>query len=448
MSMTRTILLAAMGGAMIGAGVVAEEPGRLPRPPMQGQPWTPPKAEVSAALVEAARVLFDQGLADPRGCGYRQVELAGEVEELRFDSRPKPTIHAFVLPFDATGGPRYAVAWNGLVYPVTKLGPAADLDADLFALKRAVEPSSKGGRPQALGFRFAKDPIRGGRATSDIGAARQGDLSLMKVVFLLRLGRGDLAETLWKAGMKASYTEQGAEASDPYPQLASDWEWGLFGLAAMAHERGDDPLALATVRELVRVRALVAKRVPEGPTRPTFFIDFLEQIPRFLADQERRARAASQLPRREPRDRIAGLIRDLDEIRRGTRWPYWTDPMASPTARALIAEGDAAVGPLLDCLEHDDRLTRAVQTMQDRLGPGGGLSTRRDLGFLEVVGVEQIATGVLEKILGTHDFGPWPPEVMALERKLTRAELAARIRAYWKKNRGLREQLAPGHSGR
>ncbi len=447
--MTRTSFGATIVAVLMGTGSFAADlPSGLPRPPQQDAPWTPPKADVPAALIEAARVLFDQGLADPRGCGYRQVELAGEVEERRFDLRPRPTIHAFVLPFDTTGSPRYAVAWNGLVYPVTGLGPAADLDADIFALKRAVELSSKGGRPRASGFYFAKDPIRGGSAISDIEAARQGFLTPMKAVFLLRLGRGDLAEILWKAGMKASYTETDADAFDPYPHLAGDWEWALFGRAAMAHERGDDPLALATIRELTRVRALVAKRVPEGPAWANpFFVDFLEQIPRFLADQERRAREAAQPPRREPRDRVAGLIRDLDGIR-GARWPDWTDPTATTTVRALIAEGDAAVGPLLDCVEHDDRLTRVVHNWNDVLGPGGGLSTARDLRYLEVLGVEKIALHALEKILGPHDFGPWPPEVVSRKRKLTRAELAAGIRAYWKKNRGLREQLAPSRRGR
>ncbi len=447
--MTGTSFGGAIVAVLMGTGSFAADlPSGLPRPPQQDEPWTPPKADVPASLIDAARVLFDQGLADPRGCGYRQVELAGEVEERRLDSRPRPTIHAFVLPFDATGSPRYAVAWNGLVYPVTKLGPAADLDADIFELKRAVEPPPKGGRPQARGFFFPKDPIRGGWATSDIGSARQGVVSPMKVVFLLRLGRGDLAEILWKAGMKASYTETDADAFDPYPHLAGDWEWALFGRAAMAHERGDDPLALATIGELARVRPLVAKRVPGAPAWSNpFLIDFLEQIPRFLADQERRAREAAQPPRREPRDRVAGLIRDLDGIR-GARWPDWTDPTATTTVRALIAEGDAAVGPLLDCVEHDERLTRAIRTWRDVVGVGGGMSTRQDVRYLEILGVEQIAERALEKILGTNDFGPWPPEVVSRKRKLTRAELAAGIRAYWKKNRGLREQLAPGHCGR
>ena len=41
----------------------------LPEPPRQHRPWKPPVADLN--LVSSLKVLFDLGLADPRGCEYR-----------------------------------------------------------------------------------------------------------------------------------------------------------------------------------------------------------------------------------------------------------------------------------------------------------------------------------------------------------------------------------------
>ena len=53
---------------------------RLPDPPRQKEPWTPPETRLPRFLVAATATLFDQGLADPRGCEYRSIEItAGSV---------------------------------------------------------------------------------------------------------------------------------------------------------------------------------------------------------------------------------------------------------------------------------------------------------------------------------------------------------------------------------
>jgi len=63
--------------------VRAEEPA-LPTPPRQTAPWTPPETNLPRSLVEAAQTLFDQGLADPRGCEYRRVRVwAGDSQGRR-----------------------------------------------------------------------------------------------------------------------------------------------------------------------------------------------------------------------------------------------------------------------------------------------------------------------------------------------------------------------------
>jgi hypothetical protein len=48
---------------------------RIPLPPEQNQLWTPPITKLSPATITAVEVLFKDGMADPRGCEYREVEV-------------------------------------------------------------------------------------------------------------------------------------------------------------------------------------------------------------------------------------------------------------------------------------------------------------------------------------------------------------------------------------
>src|ERR1700749_402466 len=50
----------------------------LPEPPIQRRPWAPPRWKVfpgSEELIETARVLFENGMADPRGGEYRRIKI-------------------------------------------------------------------------------------------------------------------------------------------------------------------------------------------------------------------------------------------------------------------------------------------------------------------------------------------------------------------------------------
>src|SRR5262245_33991890 len=52
----------------------------MPVPPQQNMPWTPPAEPFPEKLLTATVKLFEQGLADPRGCEYREIEVvAGSV---------------------------------------------------------------------------------------------------------------------------------------------------------------------------------------------------------------------------------------------------------------------------------------------------------------------------------------------------------------------------------
>ena len=48
----------------------------MPDPPNQGAAWTPPATKLPRSFVDETAVLF-VGVADPRGCEYREVEVVG-----------------------------------------------------------------------------------------------------------------------------------------------------------------------------------------------------------------------------------------------------------------------------------------------------------------------------------------------------------------------------------
>jgi hypothetical protein len=59
----------------------------IPDPPCQRERWTPPETKLPRFLVNATAALFDAGMADPRGCDYREVEL-GETSVIKTPGLP------------------------------------------------------------------------------------------------------------------------------------------------------------------------------------------------------------------------------------------------------------------------------------------------------------------------------------------------------------------------
>jgi hypothetical protein len=288
----------------------------LATPPRQAEPWTPPETTIPRFFVSATASLFEQGLADPRGCEYRTIRIAlgavwgGNAHEV--------ATSGWILPAADGGKPRHAVAWSGLVYPLIEAGDPADLDADVRA---CTAPTGPAGRPRTFGG------FGGNDAAFSVGVE---SLHPIKVCLLLRLGRADLAEAVWEQGLGR---RTGPKPSGPKPKLdlnsygvsylslASDLAWYRFDRAVCAHMRGDDPLALADARALdALARSVEAKAEAMGFVRPegrTRYIDFLDQAPELLADQERRAREREQPAPPSPAQgpgRIAGLIRNLDQV--------------------------------------------------------------------------------------------------------------------------------------
>jgi hypothetical protein len=111
----------------------------LPTPPQQNAPW--PHGD--DALSRAAATLFEQGLADPRGLEYREIEIAAGSP---WDGGGNPLkTHGWILPDDGKDG-QFAVAWNGLVYPVMSLGPSANLHNDWEANSKGEDRNSMMGQ--------------------------------------------------------------------------------------------------------------------------------------------------------------------------------------------------------------------------------------------------------------------------------------------------------------
>jgi len=85
-------------------------------------------------------VLFDAGLADPRGGDYREVEIFDHswftgplVAGSRHLDNGTKTVrtHAWLFPGE------FAVCWDGLVYRVRRKGTVVDLEKDVQTILSA-----------------------------------------------------------------------------------------------------------------------------------------------------------------------------------------------------------------------------------------------------------------------------------------------------------------------
>ena len=409
----------------------------LPVPPRQQEAWTPAANTLPPAVVSAARTLFAQGLADPRGCAYRVIGI-GTGSCWQGDGGVV-TVHGWVLPPAPGSTARFAVGWNGLVYPVVSVGAPADVHADILALIKADDTARAAYTQKHPNFPYTHLE----QATSEAQSLSETTLMPLKACLLLRLGEGELAQRYWTAvlaGWPENMNNNGVVRTDPYLQLASDWAWSLFDRAVCAHMRGDDRLALLSARALVPMRAAIEaeaarrhfarpfkedehnQRILDAP-----YLSFLQPLPALLADQERRALEDHTQPfslsaitaEPETHRRIAGLIRALEEeSARQDGQPGGVTMAFDPIVAALVKEGGDAVEPLLTCLESDTRLTRSVSF-------GRSFFPGRDL-----LPVRQAAYVALAGILQTDEFAP------TYRHPETPQQTAAHIRAFWEQNKG------------
>ena len=392
----------------------------LPEPPRQRDAWTPPANGLPAVVNSAIEALFKQGLADPRGCEYREIQIG--VGSPWIGGGFAKTVHGWVLPGE--GGGRYAVAWNGLVYPTAEIGPLADLRKDVEAMLDAPAPGP-----------YLRTIVAEGRAVETT------ELMPGHVFLLARLGEDELASRGWDRLSQADsnrfrYYQQSPLLKkrphvgiDPYLDAAVDLAWFHFERAATAHMRDDTRLALDAARFLYLFQTQAAREAKQRGFHydpPLFngreeerrsYFPFLKQLPELQEDLLRRVRQAprrpittaelKQLP--DASSRIQRLIQDLEFVRvRQRSQPGGIVLAESPIVAALVNEGESAVEPLLDCLERDSRLTQSV---------GFGRSFHRDRRFLSA---RSAALSALQSILSASFHGG-----------------SEEIREYWRKFKGV-----------
>jgi len=442
----------------------------LPAPPEQSAAWTAPPTKLSKTLVSATVHLFQLGLADPRGCEYREIEVlvGGYAPEWK-DAVVRT--HGWVIPAAPKQPQRFGVCWNGLVYPLTSIGKTADLRTDALAAAKAEKQTNQG----ITGWYWMGHHEQRHLCNPNEARAVSHESPLpTKACLLLRLGEVELAENLWRhwtetlpkdTAIDKPATANRQHVRDPYVVLANCWALALLDRARAAHLRADDRLALDAAETLARIRPAAraeARRrgfAQEEMEDSVLTRDFDGGI---LTDQRRRAkdrrqkagpavradeypdpakfweRFRHQLDRCPDRShRIAFLIRQMEEVSShedpgnllittsqgmfsGVIPMVDHDPAKHPIPLLLAAEGDDAVEPLLACLERDDRLTRWRPYVESF-----------------PVGVTVLAKGALEQTLKLP-----LPEFKADGAESdngseSREAIVARVRTYWNRYKGM-----------
>ena len=427
---------------LVGAGADPYRPApkfagkSIPDPPHQRDPWTPGETKLPRFLVRATEALCEAGVADPRGGEYREVEVGdGALVKTR----------GFVLPERPGDAGRFVVGWDGVVYPAFTVGGPADLEADVRTLAEALRKSrqeSPGADRFGQAGGFGSGGRFGGMFFGEAGPEGVESLSPLKVCLLLRLGRADLAESLFAAGTTWTPDRPRPDLTDyriTFVTLANEWSSRVFSRLTSAHVRGDDVVALDAARRLdafskaVEVKAAamgfqINGGNPFGRPIPTSYLHSLGELPLFLADQERRAKEPPRgpIPPRggDPSARVAALIRDLDQIHVSQMSvPGSANPGSGEAVHLLVQEGDAAVGPLLDAFVSDTRLTRSMS-----MGRGGSVG--------HIHPVTDAIYSALIQLLRTDKFLA-DGDYMAQTTPEGRKKLAAAMRAFWEKNRAV-----------
>jgi hypothetical protein len=270
----------------------------IPDPPRQKEPWTPTQTTLPRFLVSATAALFEQGMADPRGCEYREVEI-GDWAIVK--------TRGFVLPERKGESGRFVVSWDGVVYPAFSVGAVADLDKDIHklaeSLKRDREAAAAKDRAGFVRPGWFMGGMWGGSGSPGVDGR-----SRLKLCLVLRLGRADLAEVLFAGGTSWTPEVRDRDLTDyhiSYISLADEWAAVVFGRLLSTHQKGDDVIALDAARRLSAfVKAVDIKAGAMGFQRsaarfpgeaPSYF-PLLRQLPDLLADQERRAKEPKRGP--------------------------------------------------------------------------------------------------------------------------------------------------------
>lgn len=369
------------------------------------QDWKP-STKIPQEAVNAARFLFDHGLADPIGGTYREATI--EVSEIWRGQKRQIKVNAFQI-----GNSKRVVAWNGLAYDALALGKQVDLAQDVRAKLLKGDPVAD------FGYRGNAEATFAASANHIAGA-----------FLLLRHGRSDLAEEVYKSLGKAVTVGYSGQSGDAWFRPAIQYLSYRYDRALAAHMQGDDKVALEDFKVLSenyqafwdeadrRLSPEFKRNINEpGFSHP---IAFIAPVTGLFEDSKIRNSRPSplmdikSLNARPQAERIARLVEGMSQINE-RQWgqPGSVSVSSSDIIKALVAEGDEAVDPLLDCMETDKRFTRSVSFGRD-------FHINRN-----PITVAACARVALNSILGVNTSGNPGPYWSAEQ-----------VRKYWEANKG------------
>jgi len=387
--------------------------------------WTGNVAELSfqGPFADALKSLLIAGFPDPAGSPYRKISI---VVGDPLGGREVRETEGWVLPA-GDDGVSHAIAWNGLVYPVVRSSGDADFE------KTVAEFMGRDSVPVA--------PMTAGEAMD----VMPDQAVLAHGLYLTRFGKDDAAGALLNRLVNASRSSAAL--------LANDWLRNLHERAVCAYVRGDARMALASIREMERVKPALSKPVTVPPKAKAAAVPKTntktkgkaKTAPKPKEDQEAAIPVAIVSPdvsllksecERVIREGKSGpfdvrgflaaepdvpaLIGALDRIAlAGGGKEARIDFMDSPVVQALVEKGDEAAGPLLECLANDPRLTRSVNFWRDpRIGSPQPYTLN---------GVQEAVTDALGRILVVDVSG------LDTTSAKGRAMAARMLRADWEK---------------
>lgn len=200
--------------------------------------------------------------------------------------------------------------------------------------------------------------------------------------------RSVLAATATLLALGAADPPESKDKGVVPPLISADAADALFDRLIDAFGRGRDADALELARRLESSRQAAQANADTGVIlvavrytsrgRMAMYLRNQTIVPALLADLERRAREAPRTPvppqGGDPAARVAALIRDFDQIHFEQNMfnNFHGSPAEGAIVDEVVAEGDAAVEPLLAALESDTRLTRTFRSDlwgQERLSP-------------------------------------------------------------------------------
>lgn len=396
---------------------------------MQLAAWSPSSSVLPTNLQSTVDFLFRTGLADPRGCEYREIEII--VGSLAKTSGVPVKTRGWVLPAASGARTNYGICWNGMIYPLISVGNPTNAMADARSLIRVMTETMT--RNKGIGS------MRSQVVTSEDYCVGTQWLTPVNMALILRIAPDEFAEACARL----------VEKDEPFMLFATERLWSMYDRATCAHMRGDDDLAyhlavaLGQTREKFEAEAKSRglrfdDRLEPDPrdSKAESYFAFLDTLPPLLQDQERRHRRSSAL--RDPTTiagkpkRIAALIEQLENVtaqQAGYGLEY--DFLRSATVQALIREGWEAVSPLIQCFENDDRLSRVIQHSMFG-GRYGGRSERT------ILSVREPAYVAIENILETTQFAPVLSEqATSVQRQAIYRRKASAMRDYLNKYKDL-----------